>query len=183
MYSLSRLCFTLGDVMSSVAQAYLPQYVVKSPSGGLEFNLKDAKPLIRKLLAMAFGVACVSNTIAFSTLRLFPHWFTTDKAVAALMGRVVPWVAAGLAMHSTIVAMEGVLLAKKDIRWLMSMYAAGGVLTLAGTWSLAAGAASGRIGLSAVWAMLTAYQFYRFVAFLWRVFIPSRASRTSSRYT
>ena len=40
LYSLVRFCCTLGDVLSSTSQAFLPQFTSKSDDGAFRFDMQ-----------------------------------------------------------------------------------------------------------------------------------------------
>lgn len=176
MYSLARLCFTIGDVISSTSQAFLPQFIktVTLPDGTVQVvsDNRAAQPTVVKLLLLAFLVALASNAIVLSVPWLKPDWFTNEPSVGVLMGRVAPWAAAGLCMHGSIVGMEGVLLARRDIKWLLASYAIGGVGSFVAFNQIRQTPGA---GLVALWQGLLGWQVYRFCLFLWRIFDTPRS--------
>ena len=171
LYSLFRLCCTIGDVTGATAQAFLPQYYeTDEESGKVRFNALAARGTVKRIVAMTAMVAVCNTLISFGVPLLFPRLFTTDVLVARLMRRAAPFAAAGLLMHPSVVGMEGCLLATKDIRWLVTNYVLTGVLSVAATQMLLRLTPLRRLlDLNAIWVYLAAYQAIRFVCFQYRL--------------
>ena len=172
LMAVAWLCFTFGDVGSSLAQAYLPAFasaappaatasevsptsraasedVVRSPS----FDLAAARPTIAMLLRVTWSISGTVVLLSSLIIGVFAGQLTPDVAVQAQMRRVLPLMVATLAAHGTAVTLEGLLLARKAFRALTLAYT--GVLV-----SVAAGlyfVRSSGAGLLGVWAMYVWY--------------------------
>lgn len=181
IYSLFRLCCTLGDVTSATAQAFLPSfYKTDAATGKLAFDAAAARGTMTRIVSMTLVVALVNTLICFSVPLLSPGLLTADASVWRLMRRAAPIAAAGLLMHPSVVGMEGCLLATKDIKWLLVNYGAIGVLSVGATQALLRlPLLRGRLGLQVIWVYMAAFQAIRFVAFGWRL-LTSTLARPST---
>ena len=189
LYALAFVCFTFGDVGSSLSQAYLPAFnrgsvtdggeEDASAEGGREgeggavaahaFDMVAARPTINKLVG---AMACVSSGVvalaAFVIAKCGPS-LTSDLAVVAQMRRVLPLMSATLCMHGVTVLLEGLLIAKGDFTLLNKIYTAV-VLSIA---AMFLGIRGGGGGLLAVWAVYVWYNLSRIVAFVvWGGLLP-----------
>ena len=176
LYSLFRLCCTIGDVTGATAQAFLPQYYITDEKDGkvVGFDAGAARGTIKRIVAMTGLVALCNTVIAFAVPLLTPGLFTTDLEVMRLMRQAAPWAAAGLLMHPSVVGMEGCLLATKDIRWLVSNYVlTGGLSALATQLLLKLTPLRRLLDLNAIWIYLATYQGIRFLTFQWRLLFSS----------
>jgi Na+-driven multidrug efflux pump len=175
LYSLFRLCCTIGDVTGATAQAFLPQYYLTDQDGKVVgFDAGAARGTIKRIVAMTGLVALTNTAIAFAVPLLMPGLFTTDFEVMRLMRHAAPWAAAGLLMHPSVVGMEGCLLATKDIRWLVSNYVLTGGLSVLATQLLLKLTPLRRVlDLNAIWIYLATYQGVRFLTFQWRLLLSS----------
>lgn len=171
LYSLFRLCCTLGDVTSSTAQSFLPQYYVKDTNtGALAFDVNAARGTILRIVAMTAVVAACNTIITFSIPFLKPDVFSADLQVVSLMQKAAPAAVAGLLLHPSVVGMEGCLLATKDIKWLVVNYIIiGGLSVVATQMLLKISALRSMLNLNAIWLYLAAFQGIRFLAFGWRL--------------
>ena len=190
LYALAFVCFTFGDVGSSLSQAYLPAFNRGSitddgeedaaAEGGREgeggavaaphaFDMEAARPTINKLVG---AMVCVSSGVvalaAFVIAKCGPS-LTSDLAVVAQMRRVLPLMSATLCMHGVTVLLEGLLIAKGDFTLLNKIYTAV-VLSIA---AMFLGIRGGGGGLLAVWAVYVWYNLSRIVAFVvWGGLLP-----------
>jgi hypothetical protein len=87
----------------------------------------------RRILALTGVVAVAASSTALAVPLLAPRWFTTDPTVTALMATAAPLAALGLLLHPAVVGLEGVLLATRDVAWLVKSYALTGALGVAAT--------------------------------------------------
>ena len=171
LYSLFRLCCTLGDVTGATAQAFLPQYyTTDEETGKVTFGAAAAQGTVKRIVGMTLIVAACNTGITFAVPLLKPGLFTADLEVVGLMRRAAPIAAAGLLMHPSVVGMEGCLLATKDIRWLVGNYVATGALSALATQRLLKlTPLRSLLNLNAIWVYLATYQAIRFVTFIWRL--------------
>jgi len=183
LYSLFRVCCTLGDVTGATAQAFLPRYyVTDSETGKVTFDAAAARGTIKRIVGMTAIVAACNTGITFAVPLLKPGLLTTDQAVAQLMRKAAPLAAAGLLMHPSVVGMEGCLLATKDIRWLVTNYVTTGALSaLATQLLLKLPYFRSNLDLNVIWVYIMVYQVIRFTTFVWRLLFNTIAKARSDR--
>ena len=189
LMAVAWLCFTMGDVGSSLAQAYLPAFVSKpAPPAAAEpaateqqpetsqsivassskekdaapsFDLAAAWPTLAQLLRCTATISAAVVTVATLLLTVGAGQITTDPAVQRQMRRALPLMVATLATHGTAVTLEGVLLARKDFRALGLTYTLVG-LSIGAMLALVRGSGAGLLG---VWAVYVWYCAVRVVSF------------------
>jgi Na+-driven multidrug efflux pump len=130
IFALGMLCFTFGDVGSSLSQAFLPVFsreVVKEDGKTkMEFDLEAARPSILKVLQVCWCVSATVIALSSAVVLGFAGQITCDAAVIGHMRRALPLLALSLAMHASAVTLEGLLLAQGKQKQLVQQY---GVLT------------------------------------------------------
>ena len=186
LMAVAWLCFTIGDVGSSLAQAYLPVFSSSAPAaaasyapatsnaGGAaggraakqrppqpHFDLAAARPTIAMLLRVTCSISGAVVLLSSLIVGLFAAQLTPDVAVQRQMRRVLPFMVATLATHGTAVTLEGLLLARKAFRGLALTYAGVFVSVGLGLFLVRRSAA----GLLGVWAMYVWYCAGRAIAF------------------
>jgi Na+-driven multidrug efflux pump len=139
LVSVAMLCFVLGDVGSSMSQAFLPAFVVtKADNNNTEktsdelsssssramsyFDLDAAMPTIKQLLKCTLSISTTVMIIASVIIGFFPTQITRDPAVVAEMRKALPWIVTALSFHGSAVTLEGLLLARKKFRPLSIFY-------------------------------------------------------------
>lgn len=196
LFAIAMLCFTFGDVGSSLAQAYLPSFFKPAKSSGMvasttgsasgsssvsksaravsSFNLDAARPTIAQLVRCTVGISATVVGIATAVILLFSKQITPDVAVVKQMRRVLPLMVTTLTLHGSAVTLEGLMLAKQDFRALVGTY------TFVGSSILALQLLVRRCGggLLGVWAVYVWFQLSRVLIFLWRggLLKPSKMS-------
>ena len=122
LMAVAWLCFTFGDVGSSLAQAYLPAFSSTTPAGERppkhHFDLAAAKPTIAMLLRVTISISATVVLLSSFIIGVFSSQLTPDVTVQRQMRRVLPLMVATLATHGTAVTLEGLLLARKAFRGL-----------------------------------------------------------------
>ena len=162
MFAAFMFCAAFADMLASTCQAFLPAYV-DADSG--ELRMRDARPTLNRILALTAGVALLTNGI----IRAVPRagaLFTDDLIVRKLMRSIEGVIGCCLLAHGSCVTLEGVLLVKRDLAFLVASYGVGGLIV---AWVARALARAGPT-LGNVWMMLTVYQFARAALFAARVF-------------
>ena len=148
-----------AEVCSQVGQAFLP-------------GVQRVRPLLTKLLVCGLVVGLASGGAAVGVLAWAPQLFTRDTAVMATIRSLAPLVASCIATLAFMSAMEGTLLATRQLGFLSSFYTANAiamVLAFALVERLS-------LGLSAAWACMLAFQLLRLAAFGLRLTHPSMRS-------
>ena len=165
LMAVAWLCFTFGDVGSSLAQAYLPAFSSTTPAGERppkhHFDLAAAKPTIAMLLRVTISISVTVVLLSSFIIGVFSSQLTPDVTVQRQMRRVLPLMVATLATHGTAVTLEGLLLARKAFRGLTLAYT-GVLLSVAGNLLLVRNSAAGLLG---VWAVYVWYCAGRAIAF------------------
>lgn len=101
--------------------------------------------------------------IALALLTAGASAITPDPAVVWQMRSILPYVIATLALHGSAVTLEGLLLARKDLRELSATYVfVGGTVA-----AMLALARRSPVGLAGVWAAYVWLQISRFALFTW----------------
>jgi Na+-driven multidrug efflux pump len=113
------------EVLSQTAQAFMPQYLTLFESDGVTVSTRgkeEADKLAGRLLRYGVMVASVVAMIASSVPRFFPFMLTNDLSVqSAVRPLAAPlWIAALLT--APVAVSEGVLLARRDLKYLASIY-------------------------------------------------------------
>jgi hypothetical protein len=165
LMAVAWLCFTFGDVGSSLAQAYLPAFSSTTPAGERppkhHFDLAAAKPTIAMLLRVTISISATVLLLSSFIIGVFSSQLTPDVTVQRQMRRVLPLMVETLATHGTAVTLEGLLLARKAFRGLTLAYT-GVLLSVAGGLLLVRNSAAGLLG---VWAVYVWYCAGRAIAF------------------
>lgn len=174
LFATAMLCFTFGDVGSSLAQAYLPAFSVASaPSAGSPpppapvrktFDVAASRPTLAQLLRCTLCISATVVAISTAIITRCPGQFTRDVAVVQQMAAVLPLMATTLALHGTAVTLEGVLLAQKAFRALALTYSVVGVGVAAAFTCIRRAGAAGP-GLLAIWSVYACFQAFRIAAF------------------
>ena len=99
-----------AEVGSQIGQAFLP-------------GVQREWPLARRLLKVGVGVGVGSALAATAALFCSGALFTTDAAVVQRLRGLAPLAAACVACLAPMCAMEGALLAKRDLGFLSTFYA------------------------------------------------------------
>ena len=147
LFATGMLCFMIGDVGSSLCQAFLPAFLRKAdgPTRGGDrdssaapasptFDLRAAWPTIVQLLRSTLVISASVVALATGVLTVGSGLVTHDPDVAAQILRIVPLIAVTLSLHGTAVSLEGLLMVKKDFATLCTTYAAVGASFIALQW-------------------------------------------------
>lgn len=123
--AVGMLCFTFGDVGSSLSQAFLPAFVGKEGTKGEEpsFDLEAAMPTIKQLLKCTLSISATVVCLSSIIIGFFGRQITGDPAVLHEMQKTLPWIAAALSFHGSAVTLEGLLLARRKLKGLTAFYA------------------------------------------------------------
>ena len=106
-----------------------------------------------------------------------PQLFTKSAAVVSLMGTLAPIMAASITVHTASMATEGMLLAGRDLGFLVRSYAANATLVVCGLKAMQA--LSGSSSVVYVWFGVLQFQTVRLVLNLLR--LVSRNSCLNAR--
>lgn len=81
---------------------------------------------------------------------------------------LAPWLSGSLLAHACCMALEGILLAERELSYLASAYAVNTLLVVGGLWALRRG---GAFGIQGVWACLLFFQVSRLSMFAMRLLV------------
>ncbi|EJK62614.1 hypothetical protein THAOC_16764 [Thalassiosira oceanica] len=123
LISVALMCMTMGDVGSSLSQAFLPPFATKDEDGGTTFDVDAAMPTIRQLLRCTLSISATVMCLATLLIGALGGRITGDPRVLAEMRRTLPWIVATLGFHGSAVTLEGVLLSGGKFRGLTANYA------------------------------------------------------------
>jgi Na+-driven multidrug efflux pump len=137
-----------AEVGSQIGQAFLP-------------GARQKWPLTRRLLKVGVGVGLGSALAATAALYSSGAIFTADAAVVQRLRGLAPLAAACVACLAPMCAMEGALLAKRDLGFLSMFYAINAAAMVT------AFSVIERVGLGigAAWCAMLAFQIARLGAF------------------
>ena len=176
LLSVAMVCMVLGDVGSSLSQAFLPAFegsepAIASPINTKKrsskqstiptFDLEAAMPTIRQLLKCTVSISATVATFAATAIGVFGGQITNDPLVVAEMRNTLPWILATLCFHGSAVTLEGLLLSRKMFQPLSACY------TILAVTVAAFQIATRRfgLGLAGVWACYVWFCASRVVTF------------------
>ena len=152
--SVAMVCMVLGDVGSSLSQAFLPAFLrssgetkESSSKTGATFDLEAAMPTIRQLLKCTLSISATVMALASLMIGVFGGQISGDPAVVAEMRRILPWIVATLSFHGSAVTLEGLLLSRKKFQNLTVCYSILAVIVAA----FQVATRRFRLGLAGVW--------------------------------
>ena len=121
--SVAMVCMVLGDVGSSLSQAFLPAFASTTEDGKTTiFDMKAAMPTMKQLLKCTLSISTTVMTLASIIIGKFGGKITSDPLVLAEMKKTLPWIVATLSFHGSAVTLEGLLLSRKKFGWLALNY-------------------------------------------------------------
>jgi len=162
----------IADSLSLTAQSFVPAISEKKPSA-------EKAAAMKKTLATFFGAGTVFGAAMMAAVCAIPilsSFFTSDRAVIALVNSVVPLLLAFFAVHGFVCGAEGVLLGTKDLSFLGKMYFAffASVPYFMLRVKKAALAGTRTVGLTSVWNVFIRYQLVRCAIWVGRSIIVQR---------
>lgn len=180
LFAVAMLCFTFGDVGSSLSQAFLPAFAFTKDEKGkkeakTDFDVVAATPTIKQLLKCTFTISTTVVCLSSIIVTLFSGQISRDPSVIQQMRRILPAMIACLSIHGTAVTLEGLLLAQKNFKGLTVTYI-GVALSVAG-WLTAV--RHYNVGLMGIWGCYIWFSGSRILAFsvLGGLLAPLRWSR------
>jgi len=140
LLSVAMVCMILGDVGSSLSQAFLPAFEsskatmsgnAATPTTGKKgktskpistFDMDAAMPTICQLFKCTLSISATATAFAVIAIGIFGGQITSDPKVLAEMRKTLPWILATLSFHGSAVTLEGLLLSRKKFRPLSICY-------------------------------------------------------------
>jgi Na+-driven multidrug efflux pump len=151
-------CF--GDSLSQAAQSFYPQV-----------DKKVRGKLIKRLFWIASFVGLSNNLCSRQILSRFGRFLTKDSRIIELMATHASWVGFAVLLHPFIMLLEGTVLAKRDLVFMIGSYTITSLLHFGFVFSPVASTFAG------LWRALFGFQLIRLVQFAIRVWQQSRATR------
>jgi Na+-driven multidrug efflux pump len=154
-------CF--GDSLSQAAQSFYPQV-----------DKKARGKLIKRLFCISAFIGLSNNLFSRRILSSFSRFLTKDASIMAIMAKYSPWVGIAVLLHPFIMLLEGTVLAKRDLVFMVGTYAFTSLLHLGFVFSPFASTFAG------LWRALFGFQLIRLVQFAIRVWRRSRVPSKSN---
>ena len=164
------------EVVSQTAQSFLPSYAAPPASGAEPAEWRDkSDQLARRLLRYALGIAAVAAVLAAAIAAVGTGLITNDAAVRLAVRPLALPLGISVLMAGFIGASEGVLLARRSIPFLASVYLTTVVMLPPALLSVKT--RGGPVVL--VWACFAAFQTFRATLFTARIWGPRFGGRWS----
>ena len=151
---------SFGDSLSQAAQSFYPQV-----------NKKARGKLIKRLFCIASFIGLSNNELSRRILSSLGRFLTKDPNIIETMATYSPWVGFAVLLHPFIMLLEGTLLAKRDLIFMIGSYAATSLLHFSFVFSPVSSTFAG------LWRALFGFQLIRLVQFAARVWQQPRATR------
>jgi len=153
-------CF--GDSLSQAAQSFYPQ---------VDKNLRGK--LIKRLFYIASLVGVFNMQVSQLILSKFGRFIAKDSNIIQIMAEHAPWVGYAVLLHPFIMLLEGTVLAKRDLVFMVVTYALTSLLHFGFVFSPVSSTFMG------LWRALFGFQLIRLVQFTIRVWLKSRTNKSS----
>lgn len=142
----------IGDAVSQVAQVTLP---------GLLGDAPKALAAMRRLIGLGAAIGAANAALAASGPLLLPGAFTSSASVVEAIGLIGPVMLVALVFHTAAMATEGMLLAGRDLGFMVRSYSFNMVLSVSACFLAQKGF---RLGVPAVWGALALFHGVRLCA-------------------
>jgi len=169
-----------GDSFSMAAQSFLPSAMFEKDNeesdekeiSKKKMNNKASRFLLKRIFLLASSMAVINTNTSRFVMKRGGSFFTNDGAILSLLRNRnrVALMMGSCFLHPFIMAMEGSILATRDLGFLVSAYG----FTMATMLSILKFSTSTFTG---VWQALFAFQAIRFTIFGGRVLSKTRASK------
>ena len=155
-----------GEVVSTMSQNFLPSYVTSQDNKIDSFG----KKILNKISKISVFVGVVNSLLAFALPHRFPHVFTKSVIVMENMKAMSVPICLATLPHCYLSAIEGGLIATKDLKfcfWIYNIFAAGflggQIACIKKDW-----------GLKGIWWVMAAYQWIKMGIFVFRSQMKNR---------
>ncbi|CAM9472831.1 unnamed protein product [Scytosiphon promiscuus] len=193
---------TFGEALSQTAQAFIPGQLARERSllatkaaaraaavqageappaeeARLDPRLSPARRMMRKVLVLGVVVGGLNACVAGLVPLHLPHLFTNSPEVTAGMRSLTPLLSWSLLTHACVMGLEGILLARRRLRFLAGCYAVNTVILVSfmqwvRTWPATR-------GLHGAWMGLLVLQIIRVAEFGIHLLWLNRRSRADHR--
>ena len=161
LFAVAMLCFTFGDVGSSLSQAFLPAFFKYDKGTISDESMVAVRQTLKQLLKCTLLISTTVVGLASLVLTAGKSQLTLDTAVHHQIQAVLPFLVTTLCFHGTAVTLEGLLLAQQNFLGLSWTYAAV-ALTMAACLCSVRYFEAGLIG---IWSCYVWFQASRIMAF------------------
>eukprot|EP01031_Cornospumella_fuschlensis_P034518 gene34518-41794_t len=159
-----------GDVVSQIAQTFLP-YAFDQLSDSTATWGSRARKIVRQVGVMGAALGGANMLLSYAISRFGGNVITKSTLVASQVRPLAPLLALCALPHCLMLGYEGVLIAARDVSFLLRAYVATGCFFV--FYQLAARARG--LGAGAVWLGMVAFQWARLAVFSARVRSISQA--------
>lgn len=149
-------CF--GDSLSQAGQTFIPQV-----------DKKVRGKLIKRLFYISSFIGLFNNVVSRRILTGFGRFLTQDSNIMKIMAKHSPWVGFAVLLHPFIMLLEGTVLAKRDLIFMVVSYMVTNLLHFGFVFSPVSSTFAG------LWRALFGFQLIRLLQFAARVWQQSRA--------
>jgi peptidoglycan biosynthesis protein MviN/MurJ (putative lipid II flippase) len=161
LFSVAMLCFTFGDVGSSLSQAFLPAFFKSNKRNISNESMVAVRQTLTQLLKCTLLISTVVVVLASLVLTAGKWQLSSDTAVHQQIQAVLPFLITTLCFHGTAVTLEGLLLAQQNFLGLSCTYSAVAFTMAACLYSVRYFEA----GLTGIWSCYIWFQASRIMAF------------------
>lgn len=169
-----------GDSFSLAAQSFLPaalydgdtQTSEADETGISNHHKRMTKSLLKRIFAIAGTMSLVNSALVRAILMRGGSFFTNDKDILSLLSvpNRVLYMMGSVLLHPIIMALEGSILATRDLRFLVGAYS----LTMSLMLSLLE---FGTSSFTGVWRALFSFQLIRCIIFGLRMIYKTRENK------
>ncbi len=161
------------EVLSQTAQAFLPQfYVVKDDASYMENARRLAVRLTRLGMIVGAGIACVASSIP----RFLPFVLTNDGMVQRAVRPLALPLLLGSLLTAPVAVSEGVLLARRELKFLAGVYVLSTLMFPFGLFALKGKGSP----VSHVWYGFVFFQMFRAACFTGKLWGGAFVDRIAS---
>ena len=161
------------EVLSQTAQAFLPQYYVEKESASFDNEARKlAVRLLRLGMTVGAGIACLAASIP----SIFPFILTNDPFVQTSVRPLALPLFLGSLLTAPVAVSEGVLLARRELKYLAGVYMLSTIAFPFGLFTLKKSGGP----VSNVWYGFVFFQLFRALCFTGRLWGGSVLGKLAS---
>ena len=166
------------EVISQIAQAFLPTYTVlpkeeKGKKADVAEWHRASEKFVFRLEKVGLGVGLLIASVVGSIVAFAPGIVTKDAGVQAAAKPLALILAAGVSLTAPVAVSEGALIARKELTYLAGVY----FISTALLPPVLRRIRSGGGPVSQVWICFALFQLFRSTCFLGRILTTSRKSK------
>ena len=161
------------EVISQTAQAFLPPFITNNSEEG-------AQIFSRRLLKLGIILASIVSSLAACIPKFVPQWLSNDPMVhAATRPLALPLAVAGV-LTAPVAVSEGILLARRELKFLASVYVLSTLAFPFGLFQIKYGQGP----VISVWYGFAIFQLFRALAFTGKIWWgPKLINKVSSLFS